>query len=183
MHQNWKPYTPEQLKVIMTEYDGSWWLAGGYALELYLGEVFRPHDDIDLIIPRNQQMRLQNFLKDWHLYVADGDLSPWQEHEFLDSPKNDIWVLRDDWFRFQIMFMDVTYDRWFFKRDHAIHGDLATFGLYIQDIPVIRPEIQLLYKFHMASPRPKDYLDWQRTYPKLNDQAKKWLDQYVTISF
>lgn len=177
MMDRWQPLTVSELVTIMNGYTGHWWLAGGYALELYLGKTIRKHADIDIVIPRNEQQKLKAFLSNWELYVAQGDLIPWENQPFLESPKNDVWAMSDNWFRFQIMFLDVEADQWVFKRSQVKQGPLAEFGIEIVGIPVIKPEIQLLYKFHLTTPREKDQLDWEHTYPKLSNEARTWLDQ------
>lgn len=180
MTDRWQPLTVSELVTTMNGYTGHWWLAGGYALDLYLGKTTRKHADIDIVIPRNEQQKLKEFLSNWQLYVAHGDLIPWKEQPFLEPPKNDIWAMRDNWFRFQIMFLDVEAGQWIFKRDQRKQGPLSEFGIEIEGIPVIKPEIQLLYKFHLTTPREKDRLDWDHTYPELSIQARAWLDQFLT---
>lgn len=65
----------------------------GWALDLHLGKQSRVHDDIDVIILREEQLTIYNHLsEDWMLYKAkNGKLVLWQEGEFLKTT-NDIWV-------------------------------------------------------------------------------------------
>lgn len=37
----------------------AWCIAGGYAVELFLGKQIRQHDDIDVMIYRDEQLRVQ----------------------------------------------------------------------------------------------------------------------------
>ena len=53
MNLPWRPYSPTRLIEKLKGID--WILAGGYALEAFVGEAYRPHDDIDVILQRSNQ--------------------------------------------------------------------------------------------------------------------------------
>ncbi|NKB96880.1 MAG: hypothetical protein GKR90_00045 [Pseudomonadales bacterium] len=42
-----------------------WWIAGGYAIELALGEPIRPYSDIDLLILRPDHRQVRVWLSNW----------------------------------------------------------------------------------------------------------------------
>lgn len=42
----WAPRTPADVAALLADYPGTWWIAGGWAIEAYTG-VTRPHADID----------------------------------------------------------------------------------------------------------------------------------------
>ncbi|HEX7673585.1 MAG TPA: hypothetical protein VF412_05410 [Bdellovibrio sp.] len=67
-------------------------LAGGWALDIFLREQTREHSDIDILIPRQDQLEIQESLKGWDLQVGDppGTLRVWKPGEFLNKGIHDI---------------------------------------------------------------------------------------------
>lgn len=49
----WDPLSPEEIGTIFRSYPGRWCIAGGWALDLFAETRSRPHDDIDIVILRN----------------------------------------------------------------------------------------------------------------------------------
>src|SRR2546422_11418386 len=55
-----------------------WYIAGGWAIVLFLGRETREHDDIDVAILRNDQAELRTHLAAWAFEkVVDGQRLPW----------------------------------------------------------------------------------------------------------
>ena len=57
-----------------------WYVSGGWALDLFLENVERVHQDVDLVIPRQSQLNLQNYLteRNWKLFTPfEKHLQPW----------------------------------------------------------------------------------------------------------
>ena len=154
-----------------------WCIAGGYALELFVGSAFRAHADIDILIFRKHQLALQNHFSGWEMYYGTRPgLAYWEKGLFLEKPYYDIWARKGaakPW-QFQIMLMDTEGEEWIFKRDENIRGLSDNLFLYTdKGIPILHPAIQLLYKSKHI--RPKDELDYQKAYHLLDVQSKKWL--------
>ncbi|GAE36842.1 hypothetical protein JCM9157_4063 [Halalkalibacter akibai JCM 9157] len=65
-------------------------------MDLHVGQETRKHNDIDVVIFRNQQQVLYEFLKqDWMLYQAqNGTLQPWKNGESLNKqfPEGHGWL-------------------------------------------------------------------------------------------
>src|SRR3954453_15971842 len=72
---------------------GPWWLAGGYAIERFVGRALRPHGDIDVLVLRRDQLLVQQALAGWEWWAGDppGTLRPWRPGEFLGAEVHDIW--------------------------------------------------------------------------------------------
>lgn len=60
----WDPIPIDDLVALLDGVECRWWVAGGWAIDLHLGRVTRPHDDTDVVI-----LRLQFMLDD----VRDGE--------------------------------------------------------------------------------------------------------------
>ena len=156
-----------------------WCIAGGWALDLHLGKETREHSDIDVVIYREDQRVLYQFLKkDWSLYKAqNGKLEPWENGEILNNI-NDIWVSKNSaspW-SFQIMLVDSENNEWIYRREKSIKRAKDKIFVRTSDgIPYIKPEVQLLYKAGSSKIRAKDFKDFQNILPLLVPKEKEWL--------
>ena len=174
---NWSPLAVEDVYQLFSGAPFDWCLAGGYAVEQFVGRSLRGHVDIDVVIFRDQQATVRAWLEDWRLYAADppGKLRLWSEDEYLPVGVHDIWGHRPEvhaW-ELQIMLQEVDDQTWIFRRDDRIRGSRASFIDRSGNMPVIRAEIQLLYKAqHRLS---KDEVDFQACLPLLDPGAKDWL--------
>src|SRR6266508_3178305 len=68
-----------------------WYVAGGWAIDLYLHECRRKHKDIDIAVFRQDQLAIQRYFLDkgWKLRKYRGDsevLEPWFPDEKLELP-------------------------------------------------------------------------------------------------
>ncbi|GGH77393.1 hypothetical protein JOD43_001355 [Pullulanibacillus pueri] len=177
--KNWKPLSVSEIKHVFSHLSVTWAIAGGWALDLYLGKKTRIHDDIDIVILRQDQPTVFHYLsKHWMLYKAEnGEVDLWKEGEYLPSI-NDIWIRKsanDPW-AFQLMFVDTLDSLWIYKRDRSIRRELEDVFLMTSDgIKYLKPEIQLLYKGGSSHIRAKDQHDFLTLLPSLTPQAKEWL--------
>jgi len=175
---NWNPLSLDEVITLLTNLEIPWAIAGGYAIELFVGSSFRSHSDIDILIERKDQLRLQEYLSSWQLYrAALPGLTYWEQGEFLQGKYKDIWARPDaksPW-RLQIMLFDTERSSWIFKRDPSIRGELVhMWKSHEKGIYYLAPEIQLLYKAKTEIIE-KDQLDFDKAAPLLDANAKKWL--------
>jgi hypothetical protein len=177
---NWDPLSVDALADVFRSIPVPWWIAGGCALDLFLGKQTRRHADTDVLFLRRDQLIVQEHLPDWQLFKTKHPtpphLAPWPAGEFLDLPISDIWVRRDDgaaW-AFQIMLMETEGEEWIYRRLPSIRGNIADLELRTESgIPYLAPEIQLLYK--SGSGRRKDRVDLDRVLPQLAPEQVRWL--------
>src|SRR4051794_4598563 len=183
----WDALTPEQLDDVMSVVSARWWLAGGWAIDAFLGRRTRDHDDIDVQILRPEHVAVRAALSEWDAHAADppGTLRPWPVGEELAPEVHDIWVRRsagDPW-RFQLMIADVDGDEWVYRRDDRIRRPVAelTGPVSSRGRRVLAPEVQLLYK--SKGLRPKDEADFAAAHPALDSAQRSWLaDALATVS-
>lgn len=175
---NWQPLSVEEVKNVFTPLKYPWWIAGGWAIDLFLQRQTRQHEDIDVLIQRRDQLQIQNLLEGWGLWAADppGTLKPWAKGEFLGRGLQDIWARKnpkDPW-QIQIMLFDTENGDWIFKRDEAIRRSLSSVTVKTPEgLSLLAPEIQLLYK--SKSLREKDQSDFENALPALSLGQKNWL--------
>ncbi len=163
----------------------TWGIAGGYAIEQFVGRPFRAHGDIDIVVFRDEQLMLQRWLNGWQLFAADppGTLRPWRAGEALLYGIHDIWghERQSDAWQLQIMLVETEGDEWFSRRDRRVRGRrdelLVTYG----GLPCLRVEVQLFYK--ARNPRPKDALDFEACLPRLDTAARDWLCDQLRLLY
>ncbi len=179
--QHWNPISVAEAAALMRGIPIPWWIAGGWALDLFLGCTTREHKDVDILILRGDQLALHAHLRDWALFKTQQPewphLAPWPAGEFLAPAINDIWVrerLEDGRWRFELMLMDTEGEEWIYRRLPSLRGPIADMGLLTPDgVPYLAPEIQLLYK--SGSLREKDTADLRSVLPHLPSARTEWL--------
>jgi len=91
----WKPLVPADAARLMRGYEGLWWVGGGWAFDLFLNRTTRAHDDLDVVVLRDDQERMRQHLADWDIQVAHGGgLTPWHG-ERLELPLHGLWARPD----------------------------------------------------------------------------------------
>lgn len=198
----WNPLSPPEIGSLFAGYAGIWCIAGGWSLDLSCSGTSRPHDDIDVLVLRRDLALLHDALPGWELHAADGSLTPWLVGTPLPDAVHDIWcrmaketIEKDKagrasvinqtgdeppW-RFQLMVLDTDGDDWLFRRDDRIRGSLRDLPHQCDGLPVLAPEIQLLYKARLPN-RPKDEADLTMAAPHLTDPQRRWLRDTISLS-
>lgn len=159
---------------LMSGYPRPWWIAGGWAIDLFVGEVRRDHSDIDIAVLREDQRVLQQHLKDWNLTkVVSGAIEPWLHNEHLAPPTHEIHARRGNKHA-EFLLNETRGGRWLFRRNATVTMPLD--GLTASsstELPTLCPEIVLLYK--AKSPTQTDREDFCAAAPRLSVDAKRWL--------
>src|SRR5574341_1828127 len=176
-YDQWQPLSIAEVRAIFANAPFSWGLAGGYAVEQFLGTAIREHGDLDIVVYRDDQLRVHDWLAGWRLYAVEppGPLRPWRTGEYLSYGLHDIWGHRlgiQAW-ELQIMLAEVEGQEWFSRRNPSIRGRREDLILTYHGLPCVRIEVQLLYKARNC--RPKDDLDLQACLPRMSANAKQWL--------
>ncbi|GAA2681490.1 hypothetical protein GCM10010428_48890 [Actinosynnema pretiosum subsp. pretiosum] len=181
----WEPLTPARIASLFAAMPCSWWIAGGYAIELAVGHHIRQHGDIDVMMLRPDQRHLHDALPDWECWAADppGVLRPWEPGETLPPSVHDIWCRPgpDRPWGLQVMLDETSDGQWVSRRDPGIRRPVATIGRISRDgIPYLAPEIQLFYK--ARQPGPKDHTDFLAALPSLSASQRVWLSHALSHS-
>jgi hypothetical protein len=183
-YDRWQPLSVATLQSLFQHAPFRWGLAGGYAVEQFLGRSIRSHGDIDIILFRDDQAQLQEWLADWCLYAADppGTLRLWNASEWLASGIHDIWChqINSPAWQLQIMLIETDGQEWVSRRHPLIGGPRNALIVDYDHVPCIRIEVQLLYK--AKGKREKDAQDFQACLLKLTREAKVWLKQALLLA-
>jgi hypothetical protein len=184
-YEQWIPLSIQEVASTFTGAPFMWCLAGGYAVEQFLGVPIRAHEDADIVIFRDEQLRLQKWLEGWELYAADppGTLRKWHAGEYLPYGIQDVWGYRPEsraW-QLQVMITEVEGDEWFSRRHTALRGQRNTLIAEYHGLPCVRIDVQLMYKAKRR--RPKDELDFQACLPRLSAEARKRLSESLLLLY
>jgi len=175
-----------EVVILLSDLSVPWWVAGGRAIDLFLGFELRPHGDTDVVVRRCDQLDVQNHLDGWDLHLAKGgELIPWSKNEYLEGADKDIWCRRratSPW-ALQLMFIDTDKDEWIFRRNAAIRGSVKDIGLTAASgVPYLAPEVQLLYKAKPVTLE-KDQVDFEGVLPILGAKQRQWLAECLSMCF
>ena len=146
----WSPLQPPVMAALLADVNTPWWVAGGWALDLFLGFQTRSHDDLDVGILRRDVAAVIANLPGWELFEAKSQAL--YRLEDCESPRpavNSLWCRPSNatsW-SFELMLDEADGDTWVFRRLPTIRRSLAEGIRRTPDgIPYLAPEIQLLYK-------------------------------------
>lgn len=165
------------VRALMDGFAAPWCIAGGWALDLFLGRATRPHSDVELAVFRDDQARLHDQFAGWTLTArVDGRREQWRRGARLELPVHEIHAAAPEGRHPPLEFLlnEADGERWIFRRDPEIvlpleRAVVATaFG-----VSVLSPEIVLLFK--AKAPRPKDEADFRSARPALADSRRAWL--------
>ncbi len=164
-----------QVAGLMRGFPHPWYIAGGWAIDLYLGRVTRVHDDIDVVILRKDQFELRRHLTDWvFVKVVDGHRLPWTDGERLDLPIHEVHATSGNRARIEFLLNESSSGTWHFRRNLAVTRHLNQIGAQTSTgVPFLAPEIVLLFK--AKSPEAKDAHDFDFVLPRLEDEPRRWL--------
>lgn len=173
----------EPLRAVAKElqgFSGSWYVGGGWALDLFLGQVTRVHHDVDVSVSRADQLTLQQHLaaRGWKLATPyEGRLHPWPMHMRLELPRHQVHAHRESSF-IDFLLTDFESGVWRYRREPHIIRDMGRVGLRsTEEIPFLAPELVLLFKSRNTSnkERDKDESDFEGVYKQLEPERRAWL--------
>lgn len=179
----WEPITPRDVAELLRPLRVPWWIAGGSAIELFLGRETRRHYDLDVAILRRDQLALRRHLAEWDLCVA----TPERRLERWDGQKIELPVARF-WARprpgaawwLDGRLEEARDDRWFYRNHELISLPLSQFGCTNEEgIPFLAPEVTLFYM--LIYPTPKAKADFLAVHRHLRLASREWLHRALEL--
>jgi hypothetical protein len=166
-----------QTVAAMSRVDVWWAVAGGWAIDLWLGEQTRDHHDVEVAVRRQDRSHVWDRLADTHeLLRIDPPGSgwrPWNRADVVEPPAFQLQA-RAPRSTFDLFLENVGGGTWTFRRDLRIHRPLADVTTTVASgVRALRPEVQLLYM--AKSDEPKHQLDFDAALPLLDSRARDWL--------
>jgi hypothetical protein len=176
----WEPLAPQQVAELLRGIAVPWWIAGGWALDLFLGRQTRAHHDIEIAVLRGDEERIRAHLVGWEYVIAQqGDLVPWEKGPLAGSA-HELWARErghEAW-QLEVLVEERQGTRWTYRRNNDIGALAKDIGRFSNDgIPYIRPDIQLLYKSKGA--RPSDEADLLTVLPRLDPAHRATLTAWL----
>ncbi|HWZ62491.1 MAG TPA: hypothetical protein VNX02_05670 [Steroidobacteraceae bacterium] len=172
----WQRLHPREARSLLGQMRLPWWIAGGWALDLYIGRQGRPHKDLDIGILRRDARAVLLALDGWEFFEARGGelFGP-----LTGAPREDVnslWGRRihcSEWV-LELLLEHSEGEQWVYRRDRRLRRPLDALIRYDPECtPYLAPEIQLLYK--SSHIRPEDDLDFERVRALLDDASRLWL--------
>jgi Aminoglycoside-2''-adenylyltransferase len=180
----WEPLRVEDVAELFRDLTAPWWIAGGWALDAFIGRQTREHGDVDVGVLRRDQAAVQEHLSAWDLQAADppGRLRPWHKGEILPEPVHDIWcrTSKEASWGLQLMLDDAEGDEWLYRRMPSVRRSLDSLVWRRDGVPYLIPEVQLLYKGAQRSPKAES--DFNACLPHLEGSRRSWLANALAIA-
>lgn len=172
------PFAPvAEVAAVLADFPRLWSIAGGWAIDLFLGRKTREHADVDVAILRRDQRDLRSFLRAWSFEkVSQGGRGPWPEGEWLSLPIHEVYARRSSDTPREIEFLlnEARDETWVFRRDSRVTRPLSEVRTVSRaGIPFLTPETVLLYK--AKDPTAKDLEDFERIGARLGSEGRIWL--------
>ena len=180
------PLHPRDIQSLFSAAPFRWWIAGGWALDLFVGEQSRPHFDTDVAVARRDQTVAQGYLHGWDFqYAMPGTSDPvvfesWKVGQILGREIHGSWARESTaspW-RFEFLLHEIERDVWSFRYcpeiQHPVEriGNCTSAGIFY-----LRPEIALLYKAPRL--RQVDDQDFRRILPYLGREQRAQLTEDI----
>lgn len=181
---NWATTTPEEAASWFSSLTVPWWIAGGWALDLFRGRQLRTHGDLDVGVLRRDSPQLLAALSNWEIFEAqNGALSQLHYGVAPRQEVNSLWCrpAGSKLWNVEVLLDAGDTHSWVFRRQAQIRRPWnEVIRRTPQDLPYLAPEIQLLYK--ARAPRPRDQDDFEHVVSRLDTPARKWLQVSLQIT-
>jgi hypothetical protein len=173
----WDPWTPTEVAQQLAGLEAPWCVVGGWAVDVFLGEQTREHEDLEIAVLRQHFARVRHALYGFVFHVVgDGEVRRLPDATEPDRAKHQNWVLDAAAMKWRVDVMLEPGDAytWVFRKDEAIRAPRSFMVQRSSDgIPFLAPHGVLLYKAKAA--RPKDEADLTACLPRLELEQKVWL--------
>jgi Aminoglycoside-2''-adenylyltransferase len=181
----WDAWRPEQVAALLDGVQVPWYIAAGWALDLFVGEQRREHEDLEIAVPNTRFDELAPALNGLEPCVITGP----REATPLAGARDQLAETHQTWirepatghWRFDVFREPSDGDTWICRRDPKIR---MPYGRLIErtddGIPYGRPEVVLLYKAKHAE-RERDQADFAEILPRLDGERRRWLANALEI--
>ena len=177
--EQWDAWRPERIAELFAAVDLPWFVAAGWAIDLFLGGERREHSDLEVAVPNTRFDELADVLAPFEVCVITGQA----EATLLEQARDRLMDTHQTWirepatgrWRFDLFREPSDGDTWICRRDPAIrlpYGDVIEWTA--DGIPYGRPEVVLLFKAK-RSHEEKNRDDFDATLPRLDGARREWL--------
>jgi hypothetical protein len=174
---------PLQITELMRDFVPNWFIAGGWAIDLFLEKETRSHQDIEIAIFRKDQADLQSHFNGWLLHkFVKGEPIVWHRDEWLTLPTHEVHGFNETAQpqQIEILLNESNETEWIYRRNQEVRRSLNKVQLESSiGVKFLCPEIVLLYK--STNPQAKDEQDFQAVVEYLDAKQKTWLKDAIKV--
>ena len=177
----WDAWRPEDVARALAGVEAPWYVAAGWAIDLFLGGERREHEDLEIAAPATRFGEVAEALVELEPFVVgQGQATPLAEASELLDTYHQTWMLDRAAGRWRVdVFREPSDgDTWICRRDEAIR---LPYDELIErtaaGVPYVRPEIALLFKAKHA--REKDDGDLAAVVPRLAPERRRLLAELL----
>lgn len=173
----WEPWTPAQVAERLAGVELPWYVAAGWALDLFRGRRTRTHEDIEIGVPHDRFDAVRERLAELEFFVVGGGRA-WPLETAGDAvhTHHQTWGRDPSTGRWRIDVLREPYEgqSWIFRRDAAIRLPYEQIIRWTPEgIPFLAPEVVLLFKAGAAHAKDED--DFRDVLPLLDAARRGWL--------
>jgi len=184
-NEKWDAWRPQEVARRLAHVDVPWYVAAGWAIDLFLGEERREHEDLEIAVPRDRLGEVLAVFDECDLFAAGvpgPDLvTPLAYVDESCRSYHQTWVREratGRW-RLDVFREPADGDVWICRRDSSIRLPYArVIERTRAGIPYGAPEIVLLFKAKHS--RAKDDDDFAAALPRLAPARRRWLAAALT---
>jgi hypothetical protein len=173
----------EKVAAVMRGVDIWWAVAGGWAIDLWLGEQTREHHDVEVVVRRVDQAAVWDALHNgWDLSCIDppqSGWSPWRRTRRIELPSFQLKA-RGPALEFDLFLESTSDGNWIFRRDQRVQRSIDGLTTTRFGVPILVPAVQLLYM--AKSEEPKNQHDFEVARPALDDASAEWLRRSLAVA-
>lgn len=171
----WAAWPPAVLARRLAGAGVPWYVAGGWALDLFHGEQTREHHDVEIAVPADRFAEVALRFPDCEFFVVgDGRAVPPSAEAMREHHQTWARERTTGAWRFDVFREPHDGDTWICRRDVRIRRPYAEIVERDRDgIPYLAPEVVLLFKAKGA--RDKDSADLHAVLPLLDPGRRAWL--------
>jgi hypothetical protein len=174
----WDPWLPQTMAERLDGVAFPWFVAGGWALDLFRGATTRDHEDLEIALPAGTFPQLTPLFPDMVFWVPQGEgrLAPMTPVTLAgESHQTWAWDRTAGSWRFDVFREPHDGHTWICRRDAQIRLPYPEIVRRTADgVPYLVPEIVLLFKAKAV--RRKDAADFDGVLPLLTAAQRAWLD-------
>ena len=171
----WEPWPIAEVQRRFGSVSAPWYIAGGWAVDLFLGGQTRSHHDLEVGVPSVRFEEFAAVLDDHDVFVVRGGRR-WPCHSDTLAGSHQTWVRDRQTGRYRLdVFREPSQpDTWVFRRDPRLQ---LPYEQVIRDspdgVPYLAPALTPLFK--AKAPRPQDQQDFHLVVRAMNAAEKEEL--------
>jgi hypothetical protein len=173
----WDSWHPRDMATRLEGAGFRWFVAGGWAIDIFLGTRTRDHGDLEIALASSVFGALPSRFPEFDFWVPQGErMLARMDTDTLAGESHPTWAFERAagvW-RFDVFREPHDGDTWICRRDPSIRRPYPeVFEVSADGIPYLRPEICLLFKAKAV--RDKDQADFVAALPRMSPVQRTWL--------